>query len=314
MKPEDILFRCSSLGHVMTESKENITEKQLASIEVMKKEKETLVNANGNKVKWSDTKEDTLKALLDKKDRPWQPAATSINDLSDIYVRDRYNRHSDIYAKPLEKGNEVEENSITTISRVTKQFLQKNEEHLKNKWIMGTPDLFTGESFQKAKTIRDAKSSFQVFSFNRSINKTLDKMYYWQVMGYMDLTGAEEAYVDYCLNNTPYHMIDRMLYVESFQHEDNDTPAWMELQLITNHVYDQDTFDKVIAHRGIDLSSKYCDVIYESFIEIPLEERHFAFHVERNDDEIERMYEQCEKTRQWMVDNMCVRTVKKLAT
>ncbi|MCL5460295.1 hypothetical protein M3M33_16780, partial [Loigolactobacillus coryniformis] len=78
--------------------------------------------------------------------------------------------------------------SITTVSRMTKKFFKKNETSLSNEYIKGTPDLFIGETIDKATHIRDTKSSYSIYTFNRSISKELSDLYYWQMQGYMALS------------------------------------------------------------------------------------------------------------------------------
>lgn len=224
--------------------------------------------------------------------------------LIDVYVDNTYNRFQEISVKQFEKGNEVEEDSITIISRLIKTFLRKNEERLKNEFIQGTPDLFIGPEIRKADIIRDAKSSWDAYSFFRAIHKKLNPNYYWQGMGYMDLSGAKECSIDYCLNNTPYFLVEQELRRESYNHPEGNTPTWIELQMMANMVYDFNTFEKYITKRGlyaIDDNSKY---VIAGFVEIPLKERHFAFEFERNDQEIEKMHERVKECRKWMNENL----------
>jgi hypothetical protein len=209
--------------------------------------------------------------------------------LVDVYVSNKYNRFTEINSKYLDKGNDSEEDSITIVSLKTKQFFIKNQEHLSNEFIKGTPDLFTGKSIYEAETIRDTKSSWDVYTFNRSIHAELKDLYYWQGMGYMWLTGARKCYVDYCLNNTPWNLIEQELRKESYNHPENDTPQWIELQIIARHVYDLKTFNEYREFRNLTGSDDYSKIVIAGFVEIPLNERHFAFEFDRDENEIERL-------------------------
>lgn len=222
----------------------------------------------------------------------------------DVWVSNKYNRFTEINGKQLDKGNEVEEDGITTISRMTKQFFKKNTEFIENDFIKGTPDLYLGESINKATVIRDAKCPYEIFSFNRSKNSDLKKIYYWQMHGYMALTGANVAYVDFCLINTPFHILERELYYESKKHTENDTPAWIELQIIANHVYDKKTFEEYIFKRGLYASDDNAKAVILGFIEVPLNERYFSFEVKRNDEDISRLYNRIIECRQWIKENL----------
>jgi hypothetical protein len=220
--------------------------------------------------------------------------------LVDVYVRNKYNRFTEIHGKQLEKGNSTENDSITTVSRITKQFLKKNEICLSNDFISGTPDMFVGEDITKATAIRDAKSSWDIFTFNRSKNKELDPKYYWQLHGYGWLTGATDLFVDFCLNNTPYHILNGELHKESYKHKDGNTPNWIELQIIANHVYDKKSFDEYIDARGCFPKDENDYAIYNGFVEVPLEERHHAFEFKKDDKAIEAAMNRIIECRLWM--------------
>ena len=224
--------------------------------------------------------------------------------LVDVYVRNKYNRFTEVNAKQLDKGNDTEEDSITIVSRITKEFYKKNEEFLSNDFIQGTPDLFKGPEILKAELIRDTKSSWDAFSFFRAKAKQLEKNYYCQVMGYMWLTGARTAYIDYCLNNTPIGLIQRELYKESFNHEGNNTPTWIELQILANHIYDRSTFLKTIQERNyLDLDEN-AQAIINGFVEIPLKERHFSFEVKYDESFIEKLKERIIKCREYIENDL----------
>lgn len=226
--------------------------------------------------------------------------------LIDVYVSNKYNRFIEISGKQLDKGNEVEEDSITVISRITKTFFKKNEESLENEYIKGTPDLYIGNSILEAEVIRDAKSSWDVYTFNRTKHKSLFDNYKWQMVGYMALTGAKEAYVDYCLNNTPYHILNGELMKESYKHREGNTPNWIELQIIANHVYDKKTFNEYIALRGCTPIDEYSKAVYDGFVEIPLKERHHCFYLKHSTAAENELYSKIELCRDWMNENLCL--------
>jgi hypothetical protein len=242
--------------------------------------------------------------MVDPKSKSERLSESTKTHLVDVFVRQKYNRFTDINSKYLEKGNDVEEDSITVVSRLTKTFLKKNEEQLSNDYICGTPDIYIGESIHNAEIIRDTKSSWDAFTFFRAINKDINKLYYWQGQGYCWLTGASVFYIDYCLNNTPYHIVEGELRKESYKHIGGDTPAWVELQIIANHVYDKSTFNDYISLRGIAISDINAKAIYDTFIEIPLENRLYSFKIERNDDDIERLKSRIEDSRDYIQNGL----------
>jgi hypothetical protein len=288
----NILFRCSSLGHIMVDCG-GITEKQLKTIAEL-----------SCKPKLTDNQKETLANLILKRDTKPELSTGIITHLIDVFVSNKYNRFTEIKGKQLDKGNDTEEDSITVVSRITKKFFKKNEEHLKNDFICGTPDLFEGKDIYNAEIIRDTKSSWDVYTFNRAKFKELKEHYKWQGTGYMALTGATKCFIDYCLNNTPYSLINKELHYESYNHAENNTPAWIELQIIANHVYDKKTFDEYISIRGINIEDENAMAIYHGFVEIPLEERHFCFEFERNEDDIKALYNRIEDCREYMNEHL----------
>lgn len=113
--------------------------------------------------------------------------------LREVMIYEKYGRKKDISNKYIEKGLAVEEDAITLYSRFTKVFYKKNEKQLKNEQITGTPDLYEGDNIESASLILDIKSSWDIFTFFNSKLDALNKDYYWQLQGYMALTGATKA-------------------------------------------------------------------------------------------------------------------------
>src|SRR5690554_1016822 len=70
---------------------------------------------------------------------------TAKTHLIECYIRAKYGREKDIENKYIKKGLAVEEDSITLYSRIKKRLFFKNEETLLGKYVVGTPDLYTGQ-------------------------------------------------------------------------------------------------------------------------------------------------------------------------
>lgn len=202
---------------------------------------------------------------------------TTKTHLIDVYVLNKYGRRDDIHNRYIEKGLAVEEDSITLYSRVNKQFFKKNESHLVNTWIKGTPDLYIGEAIDKANTIIDIKSSWDIYTFFRVLTKGINKLYYWQLQGYMDLTGASTAKLAYCLVTTPESIIEYEKYLLGRKMG-------------------------IIDPTGNDLYQKAIDELDAAmrFEDIPINERVIEFEIERNDEDIEKMHKKVEECRQWL--------------
>ena len=212
------LFRCSSLGHLMTDPQgdSNFVKWQKACA----KHSDMIANApnryNKDGVtqsklydKWLEKCKEQTKLVdeLYKVKDEVELSETAKVHLSDIHTQITTGRQTDISNKYIEKGLMVEEDGITVYSRNKRKFFKKNETHLKNLFIMGTPDIFEGASIHEATSVPDIKCSWDLYTFRRTVVKKINPLYWWQLHGYMWLTGAKNAPLSYCLVNTPEPLI-----------------------------------------------------------------------------------------------------------
>lgn len=201
---------------------------------------------------------------------------TAKTHLKSIYIRERYNRKKDVLTKQMEKGLLVEEESITLLSRVWKKMLYKNEERLNNEFLTGLPDIFEGESINNAQSITDIKSSYDLFTFISKIGNPLDKDYYYQLQGYMALSGAKQAYIAYCLVNTPEHIIagEKYRLFKTMNCISEESPEYLKeaAEIEKNMIFD----------------------------DIPKEEKVLIFAVQRDDDVIKDIYKKVIKARLYL--------------
>ena len=63
--------------------------------------------------------------------------------LREKYIFEKYKRSKFVESKYMTKGTEVEEESLTLLSIVTRKLYNKNEKLLWNDWVIGTPDTHT---------------------------------------------------------------------------------------------------------------------------------------------------------------------------
>jgi len=217
----------------------------------------------------------------------------------DCYYSWKYKRHEEVYSKYIEKGNEVEEDSITLLSLLTKKLYFKNEDTFENDFIKGTPDLFTKDKSGKIIGIEDVKSSWDMFTFFRSKHGKPNKMYYWQMMGYMMLTGALEANIRYCLvNSTPQLIEDekRKLAWAMRCMDDDSNPAYIEKckMIERNMIYDIQLFTN--QHPYFIFHNDPSKWKYD----IPKEERMFTVNIHRDEDAIKRIEERVIEAREYL--------------
>ena len=106
-------------------------------------------------------------------------------------------------SKETQKGIEVEDQSIALLNRVRGLSLVKNTERKSNGLITGECDLYDAER----KRGHDLKSSWSAKTFPGWVVDCEDKLYEWQMRGYMLLWDADEWEVNYALVDTPERLI-----------------------------------------------------------------------------------------------------------
>lgn len=129
-----------------------------------------------------------------------QTAKTYIHEL---VLQDKYGIRKEFSSRYTDKGNEVENESINLVNEVLDVgFIYKNEEYFENDWITGTPDVNTDT------ILLDVKSSWDATTFPFFATEIPTKDYWFQLQGYMELTGKTESLLCYCLVNTPAEMVE----------------------------------------------------------------------------------------------------------
>jgi hypothetical protein len=110
-----------------------------------------------------------------------------------------YGKRMEFTSKEIEKGVQMEDEAIQLISRYYFNQYEKNEKQYSDDYKTGTPDIVTFH-------IRDIKCAWDCYTFPLWETELPNTAYYWQVQGYMSLTGLDVAYIDYCLMDTPEHL------------------------------------------------------------------------------------------------------------
>lgn len=205
-------------------------------------------------------------------------SATCESFLIKTYALERYNRVKEIVTKQMYKGIECEDDSINLFCRMEGVIYEKNTKKLKNSFISGTPDLFDGESVENADRIIDIKSSWDIETFLKNIKAPLSQQYYWQLQGYMALSGAKTGTIAYCLVNTP----DSIIEGEKFA-------MLRKMDVVT----EEDARYKAEVIK-IERNMRFDD--------IPPEEKILRIEVERNDEDIDKIYRKVEKCRQYLAE------------
>lgn len=154
----ELLFRCSSIGKLMTEPKT-------------------------------------------QKEGPLSVGAKTY--IRELVAQDIFSVEFEVSSKAIEKGLECEGDSIALLNRVRGLALTKNAERKTNAWLTGECDLYDAERRRG----HDLKTSWSIATFPITTADCEDKLYFYQMQGYMDLWGADEWSVDYALVDTPERLI-----------------------------------------------------------------------------------------------------------
>lgn len=119
-----------------------------------------------------------------------------------LAAQDIFGVDFEVSSKEMEKGNLMEPEAIALLNRVRGLSLMKNTERRANDWITGECDLFDAS----ARRGHDLKCSWSVATFPLIVVDCEDKLYEWQMRGYMWLWDADEWEVNYTLLSTPEHL------------------------------------------------------------------------------------------------------------
>lgn len=303
MNVNEILFRASSTGDLMTAGDGEITEIQLAKLSELQNRQSKA--ALGQDKPLTDNMREELTKLIYKRDNPTL-SLTCQKRLIKVYAFEMYGRTEDISSKYMEKGTMVEEDAITLFSRVKKKAFKKNEVRLSNKYITGLPDLWDGEgaTIYDAEEIEDIKSSWSLITFlNAKVDKKINHDYKWQGNSYLGLVPKAKRFrLAYCLVNSPAKLItdekfkaQRELGFLDQEMADSD-PSFIERckAIERNHIFDLGLFKEHYPH--FDFHNEPAEWSWD----IPKEKRVHEFVFDRNEAEISQLYKRVPECRKWI--------------
>lgn len=267
----DALIRCSCIGKIMANGRGSVlTEKQAAELERLQS-----LPARTEK------QQSTLKELIEKKHATPELSDTCKSYLKEVYMFHKYGKESlggSERSRYTIKGRSVEDESIMLLSRIDGKEYKKNEQRYTNQYLTGEPDIIVADDDGKISEIIDIKSSWDGASLLSNIGSPLNPLYFYQVQGYMALTGAKSARVSYVLVNMPQEIIEgekkRIFYTMNPPTEES-IPYKKAISRLENNM----TFD-----------------------EIPIKERLVQFYVPRDEEMIEKIYKRIEECRNWLVE------------
>lgn len=202
------------------------------------------------------------------------------NYLTMLYGMEKYGKWSpskEVGNKYTTKGKEAEADGIQLSSLLDGELYYKNELMIENDWLKGTPDIIVGNDPYDAEKIIDIKCPWDCETFFSNLGRDeVPNQYYWQVQGYMAISNAPVAEVHFCLVNLPEWMLNRQR-------------------------------ELLLSNMGVvtELDPKYIEVEKElvknlTFDDIPDQERRIKFTVERNEEDIQKIYRQVERCRPFL--------------
>ena len=161
----------------------------------------------------------------------------------------------EVSSKAIEKGIEVEGDSIDLLNSVRGLSLFKNTDRKSNDFITGECDLFDAE----AKRGHDIKSSWSIATFPITVADCEDRLYEWQMRGYMALWDADEWEVNYCLVDTP----DRLIGFEPMPlHVVSHLPEWMR---VTTWTVKRDLEKEAAIYEKVKAANEYLNLVINEF-------------------------------------------------
>lgn len=180
--------------------------------------------------------------------------------LKELYRESKYGIRKEVVSKYIDKGLMVEDSAIALYSTKYDGFYTKNDEWFKNEFISGTPDIVSENE------VIDIKSSWNLFTMPFK-DEEINKGYYYQLMGYMALTGLKKAKLAYCLIDTPPQLVQDEKRRLSWQMGciDGMNPEYLEAcaEIDKSHDFSHITMDERIVEFEIERDEEVIQAIYD---------------------------------------------------
>ena len=160
--------------------------------------------------------------------------------IQELVLQEKYGIYKEFWSRYTDKGNAVEDEAINlAMDTLEVGFIYKKEESFSNDWIKGTPDVNT-------EILLDVKSSWDATTFPFFEDEIPNKEYYFQLQGYLWLTGKTQALLCYCLINTPFEIVEDEVRREHWKQQSID-----ESQEIRDFVEAKHNFDHIPKEKRI---------------------------------------------------------------
>jgi hypothetical protein len=143
------------------------------------------------------------KLLTEPRSKSEVLSQTAKSYIEDLFNELEFGYRKEFSSRYTDKGLEMEDEAIQFASeQFDWEFVVKNTERFTNDYITGEPDINTDS------LLADIKCSWSLDTYPMFEAEMKNKDYYWQLQGYMWLTGKTEAELVYCLMNTPLQIVE----------------------------------------------------------------------------------------------------------
>ena len=159
---------------------------------------------------------------------------TAKSYIQELVLEHKYGIKKEFSSRYTDKGLQCEDEAIALVNDVLGLgFIFKNEEHFQNDWITGTPDVNTND------ILLDVKCSYEASTFPFFETEIPTPAYFFQLQGYLWLTGKTEALLCYCLVNTPIEIVEDEVRREHWKHKVIDEDLEIRDFVQKKHNFDQ---------------------------------------------------------------------------
>jgi hypothetical protein len=143
------------------------------------------------------------KLMIEPRTKSEVLSQTAKSYIEDLFNELEFGYRKEFSSRYTDKGLEMEDEAIQFASeQFDWEFVVKNTERFTNDYITGEPDINTDN------LLADIKCSWSLDTYPMFEADLKNKDYYWQLQGYMWLTGKTEAELVYCLMNTPLQIVE----------------------------------------------------------------------------------------------------------
>jgi len=178
--------------------------------------------------------------------------------LKELAIEEKFGIKKEFSSRYTDKGNIQEDTAIEMASKVLSlPFALKNTDYFENEFIKGTPDLILEDE------IVDIKCSWDGTTFPWFEDELPNKDYYWQMIGYMWLTGRTRARIVYCLVDTPEDIVQDEIRRTSWKKFEIDVTEETENEVRAKHEFSHISENKRVRTYLVELTDEDIDKVKE---------------------------------------------------